>query len=135
MKVEIEIQTNTERDTLERKGDSSKAIFDLKEVQAIKTAIQEHILFIGLDRGNNIKAIRLIGVGNSGEIYLDHIIVTEKDYYSMGKYNEINYEFKNDRLNFIENTFLKEENQKLNEKIDMLINKLEKNKVDKYKKI
>lgn len=187
MKVEIEIQTNTERDALERKGDSSKAIFDLKEVQAIKSAIQEHILFIGMDRGNNIKTIRLIGVGNSNEIYidskeivrmalltvservvlvhnhpsnslipskediyltnytskileifniklLDHIIVTEKDYYSMGKYNEINYEFKNDRLDFIENTFLKEENQKLNEKIDMIINKLEKNKVDKYKK-
>lgn len=71
MKVEIEIQTNTERDALERKGDSSKAIFDLKEVQAIKSAIQERILFIGMDRGNNIKTIRLIGVGNSNEIYID----------------------------------------------------------------
>ena len=71
MKVEIEIQTKPERDALGRKGDSSEAIFDLKEVQAIKYAIQEHFLFIGLDRNNNITNIRLIGVGNSSGINID----------------------------------------------------------------
>lgn len=181
MKVEIEIQTKPERDALGRKGDSSEAIFDLKEVQAIKYAIQEHFLFIGLDRNNNITNIRLIGVGNSSginidskdivrtalltasekvvlvhnhpsnkstpsdeDIYLtnytskilgifnitmiDHIIVTEKGYYSMGKYNQINRDFTNDKLNFVESTFIKEENIKLKEEIKILTNKIKKNK-------
>ena len=39
---------------------SSKDVFDLKEVQMIKNAIQEHLLFLGLDRGNNIRKISLL---------------------------------------------------------------------------
>ena len=30
-------------------------VFQLKEVQEIKDAIQEHLLFIGLDNRNNIR--------------------------------------------------------------------------------
>ena len=62
MKVEFEIQTKPVMDTLERKGDSSRAIFNLDEVQAIKNAIQEHFLFIGMDKNNNIRNIRLLGI-------------------------------------------------------------------------
>lgn len=43
---------------------SSKDVFDLKEVQMIKNAIQEHLLFLGLDRGNNIRKNKFIKYWN-----------------------------------------------------------------------
>ena len=64
MKIEFEIQEKPQNDILERKANSSKTIFNLDEVQAIKNAIQEHFLFIGMDRNNNIRNIRLLGIGN-----------------------------------------------------------------------
>ncbi len=170
MKVEFEIEKKPKGDTLNRKGNSSQAIFELDEVQAIKDAVQEHFLFIGLDGRNNIRNIRLIGIGNCNAIsidnkeiirtalltasekvvlvhnhpsnglepsnadkyitnytskllkifnidLIDHIIVTENDYRSMGKYNEIDYDFTDDKLNFTENILLKEENKKLKEEL------------------
>ena len=176
MKVEFEIQENPERDDLERKVSSSKAIFELDEVQAIKNAIQEHFLFIGLDRCNNIKSIRLLGIGSCNQItidskeivrtalltasekvvlvhnhpsnslipseqdhyitnytikvleifnirMLDHIIVTSKDYCSMGKNNEIDFNFKDSKLEFIASTFLKEENEMLKREMKKLTTK------------
>ncbi len=181
MKVELEIETKPKTNILERKGNSTTDIFNLDEVQAIKNAIQEHFLFIGMDRGNNIRSIRLLGIGSCSEINIDskdivrtalltasekvvlvhnhpsnslqptkqdlyitnytnkileifniqmvdHIIVTEKDFRSMGKYNEINRDFKNERISFVENIFLNEENQKLKEEIKNLKEKSVKNK-------
>lgn len=181
MKVEFEIQEKPKSNVPERNGGSSEAIFNLDEVQAIKNAIQEHFLFIGMDRKNNIRNIRLLGVGDCSvinidskeivrtalltaservvlvhnhpsnslepskqdlyitnytnkilEIFnirmLDHIIVTEKDYHSMGKYNEIKYDYKDNKLDFAENIFLKEENEKLKENIKKMTQKLQKNK-------
>lgn len=181
MKIEFEIQEKPQNDILERKANSSKTIFNLDEVQAIKNAIQEHFLFIGMDRNNNIRNIRLLGIGNCNVINIDtkeivrtalltssekvvlvhnhpsnslepskqdlyitnytnkileifnirledHIIVTDKDYYSMGKYNDINRKFENSKLDFVENTFLKEENEKLKEDIKKLNKQLQKNK-------
>lgn len=46
----------------------------------------------------------------------------------MGKYNQINRDFTNDKLNFVESTFIKEENIKLKEEIKTLTNKIKKNK-------
>lgn len=46
-------------------------IFKLKEIQEIKDAIQEHLLFLGLDRSNNIRNINLIGVGNTNGVMVD----------------------------------------------------------------
>ncbi len=46
-------------------------IFKLKEIQEIKDAIQEHLLFLGLDRSNNIRNINLIGVGNTNGVIVD----------------------------------------------------------------
>lgn len=181
MKVEIEIEKKPEGDILGRKGNSSQVIFELDEVQAIKNAMQEHFLFIGLDGKNNIRNIRLIGIGSCNIInidtkeiirialltasekvvlvhnhpnnslepsnadkymtnytskvlkifnidLIDHIIVTENGYRSMGKYNEINYDFMDDKLNFTENILLKEENKKLKEE-------LTKRKKEKHKQI
>lgn len=46
-------------------------VFDLDQVKEIRDAIQEHLLFIGLDRRNNIRNMSLIGIGTSGEINVD----------------------------------------------------------------
>lgn len=40
----------------------------LEEVNTIRSAIQEHLLFIGLDRVNNIRTINVLGIGNSSSI-------------------------------------------------------------------
>ena len=71
MKLEIDIETKPKNDKLNRKCKSSEDVFNLKEVQAIKNAIQEHFIFIGLDTANNIRNIRLLGVGKSNIINMD----------------------------------------------------------------
>ena len=72
MSFEIEIQKKPKvENTFENKITSPKSVYQLKEVQEIKDAIQEHLLFIGLDRGNNIRNIRIIGIGTSGHINID----------------------------------------------------------------
>ena len=72
MSFEIEIQKKPKvENTLENKITSPKSVYQLKEVQEIKDAIQEHLLFIGLDRGNNIRNIRIIGIGTSGHVNID----------------------------------------------------------------
>lgn len=50
---------------------SSSDVFNLKEVQSIKKAVQEHLLFIGLDRGNNIRKINLLSLGNGCNTLVD----------------------------------------------------------------
>ena len=54
---------------------------------------------------------------------IDHIIVTDKDYYSMGRYNKIKRDFKDEKLNFVESSFLKEENERLRNEITNLTKK------------
>ena len=44
----------------ERKVNKPEDVFNLEEVQEIKDAIQEHFLFLGLDRVNNIRNISLL---------------------------------------------------------------------------
>ena len=46
-------------------------VFYLEEVQEIKDAIQEHFLFVGVDRRNNVRNISLLGVGSSSNINID----------------------------------------------------------------
>ena len=43
-------------------------VYNLQEVQEIKDAIQEHLLYIGLDRGNNVRNTVFIGIGTSSYI-------------------------------------------------------------------
>ena len=45
-------------------------VFDLEEVQEIKDAVQEHLLFIGLDRRNNVRNISLLGVGTKNNLVI-----------------------------------------------------------------
>ena len=55
----------------ERKVNKPEDVFNLEEVQEIKDAIQEHVLFLGLDRVNNIRNISLLGIGTSSHIEID----------------------------------------------------------------
>lgn len=172
--MSIEIQKKPQNNYLKDiKITKAEDIFNLTEVQEIKDAIQEHLLFIGLDRGNNIRSISLLGVGTSSGIFinnkdilmtalltasekvvlvhnhpsntlkassedkhltnvtnrflnifniqlLDHIIVAENGFLSMVKENEINRDYKNDDIKFIENTLIIEENTRLKKELEKL---------------
>lgn len=50
---------------------SSTDIVNLKDVQEIRNAIREHLLFIGLDNRNNIRNITLLGIGTSCNVVID----------------------------------------------------------------
>lgn len=50
---------------------SSTDIFNLKDVQAIRNAIREHLLFIGLDNRNNVRNISLLGIGSTCNVIID----------------------------------------------------------------
>lgn len=70
----MSLVTNIQKKTnkiLYEKIDKPSDVFELKEIQEIKDAIQEHLLFLGLDRGNNIRNINLIGVGNTNGVMVD----------------------------------------------------------------
>ena len=71
MGIFIEIEKK-QRDIEKIKIKTPKEVFSLQEVQEIKDAIQEHLIFIVLDKGNNIRTIRLLGIGTSSEINIDY---------------------------------------------------------------
>ncbi len=68
LSIEIQKKPNVED---QRKVCKSNEVFELEEVQEIKDAVQEHLLFIGLDTKNNIRNISLLGVGKSNMIEVD----------------------------------------------------------------
>lgn len=46
-------------------------IVSLKDVQEIRNAVREHLLFIGLDNRNNIRNITLLGIGSTCNVIID----------------------------------------------------------------
>ena len=147
-----------------------KNVYQLKEIQEIKDAIQEHLMYIGLDRGNHIRNIDILGIGGSSSIeidakyivrkaiinandrvilvhnhpsnslkpseqdkylsnvtnkllktfsveLIDHIIVTENEYVSMGNLNEIDRNYEDSKIQYLENALLIEENNRLKQRI------------------
>lgn len=70
MNLVLDIQKK-ECGIIERKVNKPEDVFNLEEVQEIKDAIQEHFLFLGLDRVNNIRNISLLGIGTSSHIEID----------------------------------------------------------------
>ncbi len=46
-------------------------VLNLKEIQEIRDATQEHLLFLGLDNSNNLRTLNLIGVGSSSGIFVN----------------------------------------------------------------
>lgn len=72
MNIEVPILTKTGKNIEEDiKVLSSTDIVNLKQVQAIRNAVKEHLLFIGLDGGNNIRNISILGIGSNCEVLVD----------------------------------------------------------------
>ena len=72
MSIEIEVDKKTKKEIMKDiKVNNTNDIYELEEVQEIKDAIQEHLIFIGLDKSNNIRKISLLGVGSSCGILVD----------------------------------------------------------------
>ncbi len=178
MSLSIEVQKK-QLGTENRKVSKPSEVFELEEVKEIKDAIQEHLLFIGLDRRNNIRGISLLGIGSSIEIdidckyvlrtalitasdkvilvhnhpsneiepsnedkkftntiskllkafdieLVDHVIVSENQYTSMGTLKLIDKDYESYRTNLLDNALLLEENNKLKNEIAILTDKLQK---------
>ena len=176
LKIEIQKKENT---IIYKSINNPNSVVRIKEVQEIRDAVQEHLLFLGLDRANNIRSISLIGVGTGNEItidskyivrtalvtasdrvilvhnhpsnklepsnqdrhisnitskllkafnieLIDHIIVTENSYISMGKMNAIDRDYENNQTNIIDKAILLEENSRLQKEVEYLTNKLQK---------
>ena len=177
--IEIQKKLNYEKEL--RKINEPRDVFELQEVQEIKNAVQEHLLFIGLDSRNTIKNISLLGIGTSKSInidskyiirtalvtasdkvilvhnhpsnslspsnadrhltnvtnkvlrafnvqFVDHIIVNENDFASMGKNHDIDRNYEDSKTNLIDNTFLLEENKMLKQQVRKLKNSIKEGK-------
>lgn len=61
-------QKNTDEDI---KITCASDIVRLKDVQEIRNAVREHLLFIGLDNRNNIRNITLLGIGSTCNVIID----------------------------------------------------------------
>ena len=178
MSLVLDIQKK-ECEIIERKVNKPEDVFNLEEVQEIKDAIQEHFLFLGLDRVNNIRNISLLGIGTSSHIeidvkyivrtalvtasdrvilvhnhpsnslepslqdkeisnisnqllkafnirLLDHIIVSENSYVSMGTLKLINDRYESERTKLLDKITVIEENIKLKNEIVRLNKELKK---------
>ena len=72
MNINLEILDKSEKNISDDiKVSGTADIIDIKEVKAIKNAIKEHLLFIGLDRGNNVRNISVLGIGTSCDVIID----------------------------------------------------------------
>ena len=72
MNINVPILEKTQRNiTEEIKVLSSTDVVNLEQVQAIRNAVKEHLLFIGVDRGNNIRNISILVIGSNCEVLID----------------------------------------------------------------
>lgn len=67
----IEVQKREKTGEKLRKTSSSETVFNLPEVQEIRNAIQEHMLYIGLDKNNHVRHINLLTIGNTSLMMVD----------------------------------------------------------------
>ncbi len=149
---------------------SPENVLEIKDVQAIRNAIREHLLFIGLDSRNNVRNVSILGIGAVNSVFidtkeivrtallsasekvilvhnhptnsiepskpdkhitavsmgllkvfniqlLDHIIVTEHDFYSMKGMGQFGKEKGNSSINYMTKGFLMEENERLKNEV------------------
>lgn len=187
--MNIEIQNKSPREYEKNtKILSSMDVLELKEIDEIRNATQEHLIFLGLDRALNLRTLKLIGIGTSSGIFvsakdvlrtalltasdnvvlihnhpsnilkasnedkeltnklnkflgifninlIDHIIVTEEEHLSMMNLKQIDNNYSNDGIEFVEKALLLEENKKLKNEIEELKNVKENRDMNKYESI
>lgn len=66
--VEQKVKGNVDRNI---KIESPQDVYKIQEVEEIKGAVQEHLLYLGLNSKNVLNNIKLIGIGNSKYIHID----------------------------------------------------------------
>ncbi len=72
MNINVNVINNPKKNISEDiKVKCTSDVVKIKEVQAIKNAMREHLLFIGLDNKNNVKNISLLGIGTSCNVIID----------------------------------------------------------------
>lgn len=70
--MEIEIQKKPPKDyKKDIQVKSTTDVVRLEEVKEIRNAMQENMILIGLDRGNNIRTLNLMGIGTNKNIMVD----------------------------------------------------------------
>ena len=70
--MEIQIQKKPPKDyKKDIKVKSTTDVVELEEVKEIRNAMQENMILIGLDRGNNIRTLNLMGIGTNKNIMVD----------------------------------------------------------------
>ena len=70
--MEFKIEQKLPRQSLEEKRiKSPEDIYNLKEVQEIKNAVQEHLLFVGLDNKKNVTNVNILGIGSDNKVQMD----------------------------------------------------------------
>lgn len=73
MNIDMEIIEKPKKNINREIKICSKAdVIEISEVKAIRNAVKEYLLFIGLDRSNNVRNITVLGVGSSHEILVDN---------------------------------------------------------------
>ena len=70
MSISIEIQKKPKMEK-EIKINGTIDVVNLKEIEEIRNAVQEYLFFIGLDKSNNLKSIKLMGMGSSNIININ----------------------------------------------------------------
>lgn len=72
MNITVSVINNPQKNISEDiKVRCTSDVVKIKEVQAIKNAMREHLLFIGLDNKNNVRHISLLGIGTSHNVIID----------------------------------------------------------------
>lgn len=66
--IEQKSKGNVDR---EIKVKSPQDVYEISEIQEIKNAVQEHLIYLGLNNANIINNIKIIGIGNSKCIQVD----------------------------------------------------------------
>ena len=70
--MEIEIQKKPPKDyKKDIQVKSTTDVVRLEEVKEIRNAMQENMILIGLDRGNNIRTLNLMGIGTNKNIMVE----------------------------------------------------------------
>lgn len=70
--MNVEIEQKPKGNVLESiKIESPFDVYNIKEVQEIKGAVQEHFIYLGLNRNNMLNNIKLMGIGTSSCINID----------------------------------------------------------------